>query len=74
MSDISGKHFIIGVPTYNRAHLISRIVSSVQDQLHSNWTILFVDDYSIDDTKFVILDFAENNKKIQYRQMRKVAV
>jgi glycosyltransferase involved in cell wall biosynthesis len=74
MSDISGKHFIIGVPTYNRAHLISRIVSSVQDQLHSNWTIFFVDDYSIDDTRFVILDFAENNKKIQYRQMRKVAV
>jgi glycosyltransferase involved in cell wall biosynthesis len=69
MSDTSGKHFIIGVPTYNRAHLISRIISSVQDQLHSNWTILFVDDYSIDDTKFVILDFAENNKKIQYRQM-----
>jgi len=71
MSDTSRKHFIIGVPTFNRAHLIPRIIRSVQDQLYSNWTILFVDDYSVDNTKSVILDTAEKNTKIQYRQMKK---
>lgn len=71
MSDTSGKHFIIGVPTFNRAHLIPRIIRSVQDQNYLNWTILFVDDYSIDDTKRVILEASEKNQKIQCRQMRK---
>ena len=69
MSDTSGKHFIIGVPTFNRAHLIPRIVRSVQDQGYSNWTILFVDDYSTDETRSVLLDISDKNPKIQYRQM-----
>lgn len=69
MSDGSGKHFIIGVPTFNRSHLISRIVQSVQEQNYSNWTILFVDDFSNDDTKPVIQTLSKENPKIQYRQM-----
>ena len=60
------KHFIIGVPTFNRSHLIPRIVHSVQNQGYSNWTILFVDDHSIDNTKDVILELSEKESKIQY--------
>jgi len=71
MSDTLDIHFIIGVPTFNRAHLIPRIVQSVQEQKHSNWTILFVDDYSIDNTKNVIQEFSENDSKVQYRRMVK---
>ena len=63
------KHFIIGVPTFNRSHLIPRIVDSVQSQGYSNWTILFVDDHSIDNTKDVILELSEKESKIQYLQM-----
>jgi glycosyltransferase involved in cell wall biosynthesis len=69
MSDTSGKHFIIGVPTFNRAHLVERIVQSVQQQNYSNWTLLFVDDCSADETKSIILNLAEENSKIQYRRM-----
>ncbi|MBL4798648.1 MAG: glycosyltransferase [Oleispira sp.] len=69
MSDTSGKHFIIGVPTFNRAHLIPRILSSVQEQNYTNWTLLFVDDFSIDDTTSVISAFSDSNPKIQYRKM-----
>jgi len=65
------KHFIIGVPTFNRSRFISRIVNSVQNQNYSNWTILFVDDYSVDDTKNTILNFTEKTTKIQYRKMSK---
>jgi glycosyltransferase involved in cell wall biosynthesis len=69
MSDTSGKHFIIGVPTFNREHLIPRVLSSVQDQDYSNWTLLFVDDRSIDDTESVISALSDSNPKIQYRKM-----
>mgnify|MGYP000253534506 CR=1 FL=1 len=71
MPDTSVNHFIVVVSIFNCTHLIRRVVRSVQDQLYLSWTILFVDDYSIGDTKNVILDSAENNAKIQYRQMRK---
>lgn len=62
-------HFIIGVPTFNRSHLIPRIVQSVQGQGYTNWTLLFFDDYSVDDTQSAILNFSKNDSRIQYRKM-----
>jgi glycosyltransferase involved in cell wall biosynthesis len=71
MTDTQNIHFIIGVPTYNRSHLIPRIVLSVREQSYSNWTILFVDDHSIDDTNSVILDLSKDDSRIRYFQMNK---
>lgn len=71
MYDTSNIHFIIGVPTFNRAHLIPRIIQSVQEQSHSSWTILFVDDFSVDNTEEVISKISESNSKVQYRKMTK---
>ena len=55
-------HFIIGIPTYNRSHLIGRIIDSITSQPYSNWTILFLDDASQDETVSVLNKYKKNLK------------
>lgn len=71
MSDTLENHFIIGIPTFNRSHLISRVVDSVKKQDYSKWTILFVDDCSSDETEKVIGDIVESKPNINYIRMEK---
>ena len=66
MSDTLENHFIIGVPTFNRSHLISRVVDSAQKQNYLKWTILFVDDCSSDETEKVIKEIAQSKSNINY--------
>jgi len=51
-------------PTFNRAHLISRAIRSVQAQTCQNWELWVVDDQSTDDTERVVKSF--NDQRINY--------
>lgn len=59
--------FSIIVPTYNRAHIISRAVESVLNQTYSNWELIVIDDGSMDNTKSVIKEFNDNRLKYYYQ-------
>jgi len=47
------------IPTYNRAHLISRAIASVLNQTYPNFELLIVDDGSTDNTGAVVASFAD---------------
>ncbi len=46
-------------PTYNRAHLLPRMVKSVLNQTYSNWELIIVDDGSTDNTKQIVEEFKD---------------
>lgn len=48
------------VPTYNRAHLISRAIQSVLNQTYQDLEIIVVDDCSEDNTEEIIKNFKDN--------------
>jgi glycosyltransferase involved in cell wall biosynthesis len=52
------------LPTYNRAHLISRAIKSVLDQTYQNLELIVVDDGSTDDTKYVVKSV--DDERIKY--------
>ena len=54
------------LPTYNRAHLISRAIKSVLNQTYNKIELIVVDDASGDNTKEVIRTF--NDNRIVYIQ------
>lgn len=56
--------FSVIIPTYNRAHLISKAIQSVIDQQYNNWELLIIDDGSNDNTKIVVSTF--NDSRITY--------
>jgi glycosyltransferase involved in cell wall biosynthesis len=58
--------FSIIIPTYNRAHLISKAIDSVIAQTFENWELIIVDDGSTDNTKELILSYQEKDARIQY--------
>lgn len=56
--------FSIIIPTYNRAHLISKAIQSVLDQTYTHWELVIVDDGSTDNTEEVVRKF--NDQRIRY--------
>jgi glycosyltransferase involved in cell wall biosynthesis len=58
--------FSIVIPTYNRAHLISRAIDSVVNQTYKNWELIIVDDGSTDNTKALVDNYCNNNNRIRY--------
>ena len=61
--------FTIIIPTYNRAHLISRAINSLIKQTYNNWEVIIVDNYSNDNTENIIKNFQDNRlifKKIEH--------
>lgn len=56
--------FSIILPTYNRAHLISRATQSILEQSCYDWELIIVDDGSTDNTREVIEQF--NDPRIKY--------
>ena len=58
--------FSIIIPTYNRAHLISKAIQSVIDQTYNHWELIIVDDGSTDNTEEVVHKF--NDQRIRYFQ------
>ena len=49
--------FSIVIPTYNRAHIISKSLDSIFSQTYSNWEIIVVDDASTDNTKEIVAGY-----------------
>lgn len=56
-------------PSYNSANFIAATIQSVQNQTYSNWEMIIVDDGSFDDTEKVILNFIEDDKRIQFYKL-----
>lgn len=56
----------IVIPTYNRAYIISRSLDSVQNQTYADWECIVVDDYSTDDTKEVVEQYIQKDKRFRY--------
>ncbi|MCB7481332.1 glycosyltransferase family 2 protein [Christiangramia sediminis] len=54
------------IPTYNRAHLILETLESVRNQDFKNWECLIIDDHSTDNTKTIVCDFIEEDKRFRY--------
>lgn len=52
------------LPTYNRANVISRSISSILNQTYGNFELIIVDDGSTDDTEKIINSFKD--ERIQY--------
>lgn len=52
------------IPTYNRAHLVSRAIESVLNQTYQDFEIIVVDDGSMDDTEEIVRSF--KNERIRY--------
>jgi glycosyltransferase involved in cell wall biosynthesis len=58
--------FSIVIPTYNRAHLISRAIDSVVNQTYKNWELIIVDDGSTDNTKELVENYTRKDNRIRY--------
>ena len=60
---------IVIIPTYNRARLLNRSLTSVLNQTYKNIEIIIVDDGSIDNTKKII--YKLNDNRIKYIKLKK---
>lgn len=54
--------FSIILPSYNRAHKITKALNSVINQSYQNWELIIVDNFSTDNTEQLIKSYS--NKKI----------
>tara|TARA_B100001059_G_C17826969_1_gene582013 strand:+ start:2452 stop:3345 length:894 start_codon:yes stop_codon:yes gene_type:complete len=52
------------LPTYNRAKLIKKAITSVINQTYENWELIIVDNFSFDNTHEVVNNY--KNEKIRY--------
>ncbi len=53
-------------PTYNHAKFISKTIDSVLTQTYTNWEMIIIDDGSSDNTKEIIMDYADRDTRIHY--------
>lgn len=53
-------------PTYNCGKFIGETIESVLKQTYQNWEMIIVDDCSTDDTKKVVEEYLNKDKRIKY--------
>src|SRR5688572_15780741 len=58
----------IVIPTYNRAHLISRAIASVINQTFGEWELIIADDGSTDNTQEVVKGFLHDSRIRYYKK------
>lgn len=61
-------YFSVILPTYNRAHLLSKAIESVLAQTFTDWELLIVDDGSTDTTKELVTAFADERIRYIYQE------
>lgn len=61
------------IPTYNRAHLITRSIKSVLNQTFQDFEVIIIDDASTDDTENVIKNFKDLRIKYVKNEINKGA-
>lgn len=52
--------------TYNRSHFIVETLKSIQNQIFESWECIIIDDGCTDNTKDVIADVLEQDKRFQF--------
>lgn len=60
--------FSVIIPTYNRAHLISRAIESVLGQTFKDWELIVIDDGSTDDTQAKVLGFQDQRLRYVWQE------
>ncbi len=58
--------FSIILPTYNRAHTLSKAINSIHQQTFRNWELIIIDDGSTDNTKNVVENYLLIDQRIKY--------
>ena len=59
---MSSPFFSVIIPTFNRAHVLSRAIDSVLEQSFDDWELLIIDDGSTDDTQALLSNYKDNEK------------
>ncbi len=54
------------IPTYNEAARIARAIQSIQQQTYANLEIIVVDDWSTDNTDYIVKEIAKMDARVQY--------
>jgi len=54
------------LPTYNRAHIVSKSLQSVLAQTYRNFEVIVIDDGSTDNTKEIIINIAHKDPRVKY--------
>lgn len=54
------------IPTYNYGHLIAQTLTCLQEQHHSDWEAIIIDDGSADDTEEVVNAFTSTDHRFSY--------
>ena len=57
-------------PCYNSAKYIGQMIESIQAQTYDNWELLITDDCSTDNSKEVVMTYADKDSRIKYFQLK----
>jgi glycosyltransferase involved in cell wall biosynthesis len=60
-------HFVIAVPSFNRASLLEPLLATLQRQTVTNWHLLIQDDCSSDNTRGEVARLAATDNRVLYR-------
>jgi len=52
--------------TYNRAHLVTETLQSIQNQTYKDWQCIIIDDFSKDDTPKVVQEFIADDPRFNF--------
>jgi glycosyltransferase involved in cell wall biosynthesis len=65
----------IGMPTYNRGHVVGRAIDSILKQTYENFELIIADNASMDNTQAVCEAYAKNDSRITYfRRLRNMGL
>lgn len=67
-------YFSVILPTYNRAHLLSKAIESMLAQTFTDWELLIVDDGSTDTTKELVAGYSDERIRYIYQENQERSV